>query len=264
MFNNLKSLPCLVLLACLLTACGESEAPQSSATVPASPAAGTEAAKTPITGTEQSSTVQKQQVAPVELENGVIYQEEIYRNWPYTEAPSVTAEPPVTEMIEKKVEEVKAMAKEQAVATTQAMETHVATAKEAVKEQVEKVTPAAGAKTHTINAEARVFNPDILYIQPGDTVGWINMTSHNTVSVEGLIPEGAAHWRGQLGENLKITLDVEGIYAYVCEPHIGFGMVGVIVVGKPGNLEEVKAYADKNLKGAYRRIIGKLIKVTIP
>ena len=119
-------------------------------------------------------------------------------------------------------------------------------------------------QTHTINAEARVFNPDIIYIQSGDSVGWTNMTSHNTVSVDGLIPEGAQHWRGALGENLKITLNIEGIYAYVCEPHIGFGMVGVIVVGKPDNLEEVKKKAGEILQGPYRRILGKLNKVQIP
>lgn len=119
-------------------------------------------------------------------------------------------------------------------------------------------------ETHVVNAEARVFNPAIIYINPGDTVAWTNMTSHNTVSVEGLIPEGAEHWRGALGENLKIKLDIEGIYAYVCEPHIGFGMVGVIVVGKPDNLEAVKSKAQEILEGPYRRIIGKLNKVEIP
>jgi len=136
------------------------------------------------------------------------------------------------------------------------------TVSESMDSMVEE--PAAAAKTHTINAEARIFKPDIIYINPGDTVGWTNMTSHNTVSVDGLIPEGATPWAGKLGENLQITLDVEGIYAYVCQPHIGFGMVGVIVVGQPDNLDEVKQYATENLKGAYRRIIGKLIKVTIP
>ena len=90
------------------------------------------------------------------------------------------------------------------------------------------------------------------------------MTSHNSVSIDGLIPAGATPWRAQLGENLKVTLTVEGIYGYVCEPHMGFGMMGVIVVGKPANLEEVKAYADKNLQGPYRRILGKLNKVVIP
>ncbi len=120
------------------------------------------------------------------------------------------------------------------------------------------------SQTHVVNAEARVFRPEILYIQPGDTVAWTNMTSHNTVAVAELIPEGASPWRGKLGENLKITLDIEGIYPYVCEPHIGFGMAGVIIVGKPRNLEAVKAKAAEILQGPYRRLLGKLNKVQIP
>ncbi|NKB36778.1 MAG: copper-binding protein [Gammaproteobacteria bacterium] len=124
-------------------------------------------------------------------------------------------------------------------------------------------TSSVFAETHTINAEARRFVADIAYIQPGDTVGWINMTSHNTVSIDGLIPEGAEPWRSELGQNLKLTLDIEGVYAYVCEPHLGFGMVGLIIVGEPTNLEAVRA-AALELQGPYRRILGKLKKVQGP
>ncbi len=59
--------------------------------------------------------------------------------------------------------------------------------------------PGVFAAEHIINAEARRFNPDIVYIQPGDTVGFINMTSHNAVSEDGLLPEGAAPFRSDLG-----------------------------------------------------------------
>jgi pseudoazurin len=122
--------------------------------------------------------------------------------------------------------------------------------------------PAALAgEMHVINAQARVFAPDIVYIQPGDSVQWVNMTSHDTVSVEGVIPEGAQHWRGGLGENFGTTLDIEGVYAYVCEPHIGFGMVGAIVVGEPVNIDAAMKYAQENLQGPYRRVIGKLLQV---
>lgn len=120
-----------------------------------------------------------------------------------------------------------------------------------------------GKNSHTINAQARRFVADIVYIQPGDKVGWINMTSHNTVSIDGLIPEGAEPWRSKLGQNLKLTLDIEGVYAYVCEPHLGFGMVGLIIVGEPTNLEAVRE-ASLKLEGPYRRILGKLKKVQGP
>ena len=114
----------------------------------------------------------------------------------------------------------------------------------------------------TINAEARAFKPDIIYVQPGDTVGWTNMTSHMVASVEGLIPEGATPFQGQLGENLKITPDKEGVYGYVCTPQLGFGMVGVIVVGKPTNLEAATKYLQDKYTGTpFARLLGKFKQV---
>ena len=118
------------------------------------------------------------------------------------------------------------------------------------------------AAEQSVNAEARAFKPDIIYIQPGDTVGWTNMTSHMVTSVEGLIPEGAKQFQGQLGEALKVTLDKEGVYGYVCTPHLGFGMVGVIVVGKPTNLEAATKYIQEKYTGTpIARLLGKFKQV---
>jgi len=117
------------------------------------------------------------------------------------------------------------------------------------------------AAEHQLNAEARVFNPDILYVQPGDTVSFVNMTSHDAKSVDGLIPEGAQPFDSGIGNNLTIKLDIEGTYAYVCVPHIGFGMVGVIVVGKPVDIDAKMEWAQAKLEGPYRRLIAKLLKV---
>ena len=114
---------------------------------------------------------------------------------------------------------------------------------------------------HVVNAEARIFNPDIIYVQPGDTVGFVNMTSHDAKTVEGLIPEGAEGFDSGIGNNITVKFDIEGIYAYVCVPHIGFGMVGVIVVGKPVDIDAKMEWAQANLEGPYRRLIGKLLKV---
>lgn len=132
-----------MFISCILfsiSACSDSEAPQSGKKTP-------EAAKSEMPGGSQSmmtgpestmmeqgapmqgkmeehmqEPMQEQQQAPAVLENGVIYQDEIYKNWPYTEAPPAAAETSPTEMMEKKVEEVKAMAEEQATAVEQKME----------------------------------------------------------------------------------------------------------------------------------------------
>jgi pseudoazurin len=117
------------------------------------------------------------------------------------------------------------------------------------------------AAEHVINAEARIFNPDIIYVQPGDTVNFVNMASHDAKSVEGLIPEGAQHFDSGIGNNITVKFDIEGTYAYVCVPHLGFGMVGVIVVGKPVDIDAKMEWAQANLQGPYRRLIAKMLKV---
>jgi pseudoazurin len=226
MLNNLRTLLFTAAFIFLVTACGDDNS--SSQKTAAPPAA------TPATPTE-TVTPAAPPAPPVVEESAPATNEVV------TE-PAPAAQPP-------------AMESSPVAATAVAPATPVTT----------PPTPAGGpAQTHVINAEARVFNPDIVYIQPGDTVQWINMTSHTSTSIDGLIPVGATPWQGQLGENLQVTLTVVGIYGYYCIPHIGFGMMGVIVVGKPANLAEVKTNADKNLQGPFRRILGKLNKVVIP
>jgi pseudoazurin len=121
------------------------------------------------------------------------------------------------------------------------------------------------AEEHVVNAAAREFKPAIIYIQPGDSVKFINMTSHNSVTY--LIPEGGTGWgeKGKMAGSSLITpaLNTEGIYGYVCEPHIGFGMVGVVVVGavSADDIAAMKERAMTELEGPFKRLIGKIINL---
>ena len=121
------------------------------------------------------------------------------------------------------------------------------------------------AEEHVVNAAAREFKPAIIYIQPGDSVKFINMTSHNAVTY--LIPEDGTGWgeKGKLAGSSLITpaLNTEGIYGYVCEPHIGFGMVGVVVVGavSADEIAAMKERAMTELEGPFKRLIGKIINL---
>jgi pseudoazurin len=43
-----------------------------------------------------------------------------------------------------------------------------------------------------------------------------------------------------MNEQITVTLDKEGVYGVKCTPHYGMGMVALVVVGKPVNLDAAK------------------------
>jgi plastocyanin len=97
------------------------------------------------------------------------------------------------------------------------------------------------------------FDPIGVLVQRGQTVRWIMDSPGNPHTATAYhpkngrhslrIPERAAPWdSGYLvepGRRFEVTLTVEGVYDYFCEPHEASGMVGRIVVGRaagPGTL----------------------------
>ena len=113
-----------------------------------------------------------------------------------------------------------------------------------------------GTKNHVVTAEGLIFNPLVVKINPGDSVSWNNMSTHNSESIDGLIPEGAEKWNSPMSENYQRTFTEEGIYVYKCTPHIGTGMGGVIIVGEPVNLEQIK---NADVTGGAGRLVRKAI-----
>jgi pseudoazurin len=109
--------------------------------------------------------------------------------------------------------------------------TGVATAAEHVVEMLNK-----GEKG------AMVFQPDFVQAAPGDTIKFVPTDkSHNAETMKGMIPEGAEAFKGKMNEEVVVTLDKEGVYGVKCAPHYGMGMVALIVVGQPVNVEEAGA-----------------------
>lgn len=93
-----------------------------------------------------------------------------------------------------------------------------------------------------------VFEPSFLKVNKGDSVKFIKVDpSHNSASV--IVPAGAREWKGKMDEEVRITLDKEGVYVYVCEPHKIMAMAGVIQVGKPVNLVDAKKQSSELAKG---------------
>lgn len=94
-----------------------------------------------------------------------------------------------------------------------------------------------------------VFEPAYVKAAVGDTIVFTptDKAAHNSASL--LLPAGAKAWKGAPDTEVKVKLEKEGVYLYVCEPHKVMGMVGVIQAGKPVNLAEAKAAATKEQAG---------------
>ncbi len=87
-----------------------------------------------------------------------------------------------------------------------------------------------------------VFEPSLVKIEPGDTVKFVATDkSHNAESIKAMLPSGAAPFAGKINEDVVVTFDKAGAYGIKCMPHYAMGMVALVVVGKPDNLDQAKA-----------------------
>ncbi len=91
-----------------------------------------------------------------------------------------------------------------------------------------------------------IFEPAFLHVAVGDTVVFKPTDkSHNVETIAGMIPDGAEPFKGKINEEVSVTLTTEGLYGVKCLPHYGMGMVGLIQVGKPLNLDAAKAVPQR-------------------
>ena len=103
-----------------------------------------------------------------------------------------------------------------------------------------------------------VFEPALVKVAPGDTVTFIPTDkSHNVESIAGMIPGGAAAFKGKMNQPLKVSFSKSGLYGYKCLPHYGMGMVGVVVVGNASsNLAAVQKVSHP---GKAKQVFGGLL-----
>jgi len=94
---------------------------------------------------------------------------------------------------------------------------------------------------------ARVgFDPIGLKVAPGTVVRWVvEANLHTTTAYHPAngghplrIPQPAEPWDSDYlvepGQRFEVVLTAEGVYDYFCTPHEMAGMVGRIIVGRPG------------------------------
>ena len=104
---------------------------------------------------------------------------------------------------------------------------------------------AADFEVHMLNKGkdgVMVFEPGLTKVAKGDTITFVPTDkSHNAETIKDLLPEGAKPFKGKMNEAVKVTFDVEGAYAIKCAPHLGMGMVALVVVGDaPANIDAIK------------------------
>ncbi len=109
-------------------------------------------------------------------------------------------------------------------------------------------TPAAAAEfeIHMLNkgeAGAMVFEPAFVRVAPGDTVTFLATDKgHNAETIKGMLPPGAEPFKSAMGKDITVTFAEPGAYGIKCAPHLGMGMIALVVVGDaPVDVESLRA-----------------------
>ena len=90
---------------------------------------------------------------------------------------------------------------------------------------------------------SNMFKPGLVRVNRGDTVKWkATQSGHNVAFVAGAVPAGVPLFTSPMSKDVSFKFEKPGIYLYKCTPHIGLGMVGVVLVGNDkSNFAAVKA-----------------------
>lgn len=106
-----------------------------------------------------------------------------------------------------------------------------------------------------------VFEPDLIFAAPGDTIRFVPTDKgHNVETIKGMIPEGAEPFKSKFNEEFTVTLDAEGVYGIKCTPHYAMGMVALIRVGEPVNVDGAKAIKQTGkAKAAFTELFGQAV-----
>lgn len=92
-------------------------------------------------------------------------------------------------------------------------------------------------------AGAMVFEPMLTKIAVGDTVTFVPVDKgHNAETIAEVLPPGGETFKGKINEPVTVTFTVPGAYGVKCTPHVGMGMVALVVVGDaPVDAAAIKA-----------------------
>lgn len=103
-----------------------------------------------------------------------------------------------------------------------------------------------------------VYSQEIAKIDVGKTIEWLAKDKgHNVEMIAG--PDGAdLPKKSKLSKNFSMKFDAPGIYLYKCTPHVGLGMIGIVVVG--GDSSNKESIAKAKLSGKSKKKRNKLLE----
>ena len=102
-----------------------------------------------------------------------------------------------------------------------------------------------------------VYSKEVVKIDTGQSIEWVAKDKgHNVEMVAG--PDGSTlPKKSKLSKNFTMTFDKPGIYIYKCTPHVGLGMIGIVVVG--GNSSNKDAISKVKFSGKAKKKRDKLL-----
>ena len=93
---------------------------------------------------------------------------------------------------------------------------------------------------------AMVFEPAFVKAEVGDVIRFLPTDKgHNVEDIKGMLPDGVDRFKTKFNEEFELKVEQEGVYGIKCTPHYAMGMVALIQVGDPANLEEAEAVKQK-------------------
>lgn len=93
---------------------------------------------------------------------------------------------------------------------------------------------------------AMVFEPAFVKAAVGDTITFISTDKgHNAESIKDMLPEGVEPFKSDMSKDYTLTVTAEGVYGIKCTPHYAMGMVALIQVGAPVNLDTAAGVVQK-------------------
>ena len=120
----------------------------------------------------------------------------------------------------------------------------------------------AGARTIEMlnkdeNGNKMVYSEELAKIEVGETITWVPTSKgHNVEWIAG--PDGAdLPKKSKNSKEVSMTFEVPGIYYYLCTPHKGMGMIGLVVVG--GDVSNKDAIAKAKALGKSKKKLKALL-----